>query len=71
MYGNSLYDHGISIKKELQKTIFHSKGINTITSCLYLPRRKPIWTITCHPGYPVRENTNIPTNFLEVVPLLE
>jgi len=33
-------------------------------------KREPIYTNTGHPGYPVRENTNIPTNLLEVVPLL-
>jgi len=47
--------------KKHQKGVFHAKGITKAASCLYLLGRKPNLTTTCHPGYPVRENKDIPT----------
>jgi len=50
--------------------LYHAKAITTVASCHYLLRREPVLTNRYHPGYLVRENTNIPINLLEVVPLL-
>jgi len=46
---------------------FHERGS---LSCHYLLGTELVLPNTCHPGYSVRENMNIPTNLCEVVPLL-